>query len=146
MGLFDYVHLSEGVELPKFSEDVSPHEVEWQSKKVAGWPSLRHFKIQDGRLLRKEVETEEMTDKEADEYARERSEYDSWEEWNRNGDELLEPLDPWREEVVEENWVDHNQHGSFEFHGTINGDRWSYEARFTKGELDKIILLSGPDD
>ncbi|WP_205254487.1 MULTISPECIES: hypothetical protein [Halorussus] len=36
-------------------------------------------------------------------------------------------------------------HGSFEFHGSNdgieNGFYWSYEARFTRGDLDAIVFL-----
>ncbi len=46
-------------------------------------------------------------------------------------------------------------HGSFEFHGSSDdiedGFSWSYEARFTRGDLDAIVFLGergggGPDD
>jgi len=45
------------------------------------------------------------------------------------------------------NDVYHNMHGSFEFHASgkpvdgFDDFYWSYEARFTKGDLDKIVFL-----
>ncbi|MFB6177387.1 MAG: hypothetical protein ABEI99_09640, partial [Halobaculum sp.] len=51
-----------------------------------------------------------------------------------------------REETTAEGfWVDHNMHGSFEFHGSHDdiedGFYWSYEARFSRGDLDALVFL-----
>lgn len=146
MGLYDTILLEDGVELPEFPEDKNPRRLEWQSKDI-GHPSMQTFKItHDGRLMRKEVERAEMNDEELDEYAQENG-YDSWEDWNEADTKLNEPLETWKYKVVDEWWADHNMHGSFEFHASgkrvdgFDDFYWSYEARFTKGELEKIVFL-----
>lgn len=146
MGLFDTVLIEDNIELPNFPKDKNVRELEWQSKDI-GRPFMRTFKItNDGRLLRKESEKEEMTDEELDEYAQEKG-YDSWGAWNEAETRFNEPLGTWKYKVIDEWWVDHNMHGSFEFHASgkrVEGFEdvyWSYEARFTKGELEKIVHL-----
>lgn len=137
MGMYDTVEIEEGVELPEFDHD--PSTVGWQTKDI-GHPIMREFRItEDGRLLRHEVRTEET---------------DEPMEWTEEG----EGPTLYEHEVVDETWVDHNQHGSFEFHtgvGPDGGDMqspdvdeytwYSYEARFTEGELDEIVLLQKGD-
>jgi hypothetical protein len=146
MGLFDTIIIEEGIELPEFPDDGDPDDLDWQTKDI-GHPSMSVYKITDnGRLLRKEVERAEMTQEEMDEYARDHG-YESWEVWENTDTKLNEPLDTWKYKVVDEHWVDHNMHGSFEFHAsTRQKDEyedfyWSYEARFTKGQLDEILFL-----
>ena len=144
MGLFDTVILGEEVELPEFPERKNPDELEWQTKDIAR-ASMETYRISNGRLMRKEVEKAKMTEEEQAQKARERG-YDSWEEWEADEDSFG-PIETWKYKVVDEWWADHNMHGSFEFHAS--GSRvegfddfyWSYEARFTRGELDEIIFL-----
>jgi len=54
-------------------------------------------------------------------------------------------LPPKEQTVDEEFWLDHTMHGTFELYGSNDdiedGFRWSYEARFTKGDLDAIVFL-----
>jgi len=145
MGLFDTVILGDKIELPEFSSE--PQNVEWQSKTIGGHPLMNLFKItNDGRLTKKEKSYRDMTDEEIKEMAKENG-YDSWEEWEES-DSKLAPMDSWKRVVDEEWWTDHNQHGSFEIHSsTKNIDDyeniyWSYEVRFTEGNLDDIILLN----
>jgi hypothetical protein len=144
MGLFDTVIIEDGVELPEFPENGDPDDLTWQTKDI-GRPSMRKFKItNDGELLRKEVKRAEMTREEKDEYAREKG-YESWKVWKES--DTYEPLETWKYKVVDEHWVNHNMHGSFEFHASTKRTDgyddfyWSYEARYTKGELDKILFL-----
>lgn len=146
MGLYDTVLIEDGVEIPNFTEDKNPRDLRWQTKDVDR-PCMRTFKItHDGRLVRREVEKAEMSDDELDEYAQNNG-YDSWEAWNEADTPMNEPLDTWKYKVVDEWWVDHEMHGSFEFHASgkrVDGFDdffWSYEARFNKGRLEKIVFL-----
>lgn len=142
MGLYDIIILGEDVELPEWPFEET--NVGWQTKQI-GRPFMGTYKIEDNRLLRKEeeVETKELSDAELEE---------------KIGEDASGPLAELarrEREVTDEWWVDHNHHGSFEFHTSypeeINTDDkfptregkewWSYEARFTKGELEKIVLL-----
>jgi hypothetical protein len=147
MGMFDYIIIEEGIDLPKFPEDKDHTELEWQTKDI-GRPSMRTYKItEDRKLLRKEVEKAKMTPEEQRERAREEG-YESWEEWEQNED-TFGPIETWKYKVVDEWWVDHNMHGSFEFHAStsrVEGFEdfyWSYEARYTKGKLQEIVFLGG---
>jgi hypothetical protein len=153
MGLYDTLVVEDAVELPKFPEDRSPTEVEWQTKDI-GHPSMRTFKLTaSGRLLRKEQDMREKTAEEKQAEAEEHG-FDSWEEYVS----FCEDAD--REEqlsrglgfgilneqtVADEFWLDHNMHGTFEFHGSADdiedGFFWAYEARFTRGDLDAIVFL-----
>jgi len=90
--------------------------------------------------------------------------FDSWDEYvsfceDAQPQALLERgigvAGPDESTVDEAFWLDHNMHGSFEFHGSSDdiedGFSWSYEARFTRGDLDAIVFLGergggGPDD
>lgn len=146
MGMYDYVIIEEGVDLPKFPEDKNHTEIEWQSKDI-NYPSLSTYKItEDRRLLRKEIEKRELTEDELDEKARKNG-YKSWEAWEKADTNIDEPLPTRKYTVEDEWWADHNMHGSFEFHAStsrIEGFEdffWSYEARYTKGELQEIEFL-----
>lgn len=153
MGVYDTLFVEDGVELPKFPRDRSPTEVKWQTKDI-GHPCMRTFKLTaSGRLLRKERDMREKTAAEKQAEATERG-FDSWDEYvsfceDADPEELLRrglgvgiPDD---QTVAEEFWLDHNMHGSFEFHGSNedveDGFFWSYEARFSKGDLDAIAFL-----
>ncbi len=147
MGLFDRVIIEDGINLPGFPEDADPTEVEWQTKQI-GQPFMGAYKLaSDGRLLRREREYREMTQAELNEKAQEHG-YDSWDSWEAADTPLDTPLETWKRTVDEEWWVDHNMHGTFEFHasgkridGSDDDKFWSYEARFTHGDLEEIILL-----
>lgn len=156
MGMFDRIQLEEGVDLPKFPDHRSPTDLEWQTKDI-GMPSMQTYKLTaDGRLLRQEVEYREKTDEEKQNDAEEHG-FSSWEEYTTfaeeaSPDEMMQlgVIGPPRSQTVDERfWLDHNMHGSFEFHasdddaevGEGDGFFWSYEARFTKGELEAIVFL-----
>lgn len=153
MGVYDTLVVEDGVELPKFPRDRSSAEIEWQTKEI-GRPFMRTFKLTgSGRLLRKEREMQEMTADEKQVKAEEHD-FDSWDEYvsfceDADPQELLSRGlgvgEPDAQTVAEEFWLDHNMHGSFEFHGSNDdiedGFFWSYEARFTKGDLDAIVFL-----
>lgn len=144
MGLFDYVEIDTNIELPEFPGE--PQDLEWQSKTINA-PLMDTYKISnDGRLLKKKQEKRKMTEDEIRKKANEHG-FESWEEWE-NSDNTFGPLDNWKYTVKNEYWIDQNRHGSFEFHASSrhikeNDDNtfWSYEARFTDGDLDGIILL-----
>lgn len=137
MGLYDVVEIEAGVGLAEFEGESDA--VEWQTKSIER-PFMRTFKLTaDGRLLRKEQSMRDLTPEERTVKAREHG-FDSWEAWVAA--DGFGPLPTWAQTVDEEWWVDHHQHGSFEFHGSTPDHRYSYEARFTKGDLDGIVLLS----
>lgn len=153
MGAFDTLLVEDDIELPKFPDEREPSEIRWQTKEI-GHPFMRTFKLTaSGRLLRKE---QDMRQKTADEKQAEAEEhgFDSWGDYvsfceAADRQELLERGlgvgPPHEQTVAEEFWLNHNMHGSFEFHGSAsdirNGFVWSYEARFTKGDLDAIVFL-----
>lgn len=143
MGMFDTVKIEEGIELPDWPYDTK--EVDWQSKSI-GRPSMDTYKItEDGRLLKKEVEREELSEDELEDRANEHG-FDSW-------DELVEEspmLSFGTTKVVGEWWEDQNRHGSFKFSAThprektddsVEGVRHTYEAVFRDGDLTDIALL-----
>lgn len=145
MGLFDTVIIEKDVTLPEFPDDSDPHALDWQTKDI-GHPFMRQFKItDDGRLLRHEKEKRKRTPTEREERAQEEG-YETWDAWEKS-DTALSPMKTDEYTVENEKWIDHNMHGSFEFHAsTIDVDGykdffWSYEARFTDGTLDKIVFL-----
>lgn len=160
MSLYDTVVVEGDVELPKFPRDRRPPEIDWQTKEISR-PSMQAFKLTaSGRLLRRE---REMREKTAEEKRAEAEEHD-FESWDAYVS-FCEDADPQERlarglgvgvpderTVAEEFWVDHNMHGSFEFHGSHDdiedGFYWSYEARFTRGDLDAIVFLGerGGDD
>ena len=153
MGVFDTVVVESGIALPKFPPDRDVGEVQWQTKDIAR-PSMRRFKLtEDGRLLRQETELREKTPSEKRAEAEEHG-FDSWDEFvafceSADPEHLLSRglglTGPREQTVDEEFWVDHNMHGSFEFHGSRDdiegGFFWSYEARFTRGDLDALVFL-----
>lgn len=147
MGLYDNVILDDEVELPEFSGN--PQDLSWQSKTVNGQPFMNNFKItNDGKLYRQEKTHRDMTDEEIQEKA-EKHGYSSWSAWEDA--DSFGPLESWKTVTDEVWWVDHHKHGSFEIHAStrhLDGDDkiyWSYEVRFTKGNLDEIILLKKKD-
>jgi len=163
MGVFDTVTVEQGVDWPDECP-IEPDEPAWQSKQI-GAPSSKRYKItSDGRLLRKEYTYREKTGEEKQTEA-EKWGFASWDsyvecyeesdgltvpeavDWDREADgyEDFPPATLPREETVDEVWwADHNMHGSFEFHHSAGSGEpyYSLEARFTKGELDEIVLLN----
>lgn len=153
MGVYDTVVMEDDVELPKFPHDRRPTEIDWQTKEI-GHPFIRTFKLTaSGRLLRKERDMREKTDDEKQAEAEDHG-FDSWDDYvsfceDADPEELLrQGLGlgvPNKQTVADEFWLDHTMHGSFEFHGSnddiTDGFFWSYEARFTKGDLDAIVFL-----
>lgn len=163
MGLFDELVVEDGIELPKFPRERSPTEIEWQTKEI-GRPTMQQYKLaSSGQLLRREREYREKTPEEKHEAAGEHG-FDSWDEYvsfceEADAQDLVQRGigvgGPDGQTVDEEFWVNHNMHGSFEFHGKNDdiedGCYWSYEARFTRGDLDAIVFLGergggGPSD
>ena len=116
MGVFDTIIIGDDVELPELEGEDG--EIWWQTKEV-DMPSMTKYKIEDGKLLKHQVEREEKED----EYT-----------------EVM-GLELPKTEVVDEWWSEYPIHGTFEFHGHNEDHRYSYEARFTKGDLDEIVLL-----
>jgi hypothetical protein len=153
MGLHDTVVVADGVDLPKFPEDRSPKAVDWQTKDLYA-AFQRTFRLtNDGRLLRQETEMREKTAAEKRAEAAEQG-FDSWDAYvafcaDAERQELLRReigvFGPCEETAAETRWVDHEMHGSLDFHGSKadieGGFRWSYEARFTNGRLDAIVFL-----
>jgi len=153
MGVYDTLLVEDGVELPKFPRDRSPTEIDWQTKEI-GHPYMRTFKLTaSGQLLRKERDTREKTADEKQAEAEEHG-FDSWNDYvsfckDADPQELLTRGlgigTPNEQAVADEFWLDHNMYGTFEFHGSNDdiegGFFWSYEARFTKGDLDAIVFL-----
>jgi hypothetical protein len=153
MGLYDVVRIPAEFDLPKFPAEHSPAEIEWQTKQI-GAPHLRTYKISSsGRLLRREQEFREKTSQEKQSEAEDHG-FDSWEAY-RTFCEDAEPREllerglslgaPRDQTVAEEFWMDHSMHGTFEFHGSNDeiedGLFWSYEAQFTRGDLEAIVFL-----
>lgn len=144
MGLYDIVKLDDDIELPGFEGNHT--ELEWQSKNIDGLPFLQLYKIEDDTLLKRKQSHRDATKKELNKKANKRG-YDSWTDW-KNDSDTTAPLDRWKKVVDEEWWVNMEHHGSFEIHtSTSHNDDfeedifWSYEIRFTKGELVDILLL-----
>jgi len=158
MGLYDDVLVAAGVRLPKFPADASPSDIGWQTKEI-GRPALRAYKLTaDGRLLRREREFREKTAEEKQAVAADHG-FESWDEYvsfceNADPDSRIQRgiglRAPNPQTVDEELWLDHNMHGSFEFHGRSDdiedGFHWSYEARFTRGALDAVVFLGERGD
>lgn len=143
--MFDTIILEDEIELPEFN--ASPQEIEWQTKTIQKQPIMDVYKLtNDGRLHRQKQSFRDMTEDEMIQRAK-KAGYDSWEEWE-NSDSAFGPLDSWKRVVDETWWVDEDRHGSFEIHGSTRrldnheDIYWSYEIRFTNGDLDEIILLS----
>lgn len=134
------------VHLPEFPESVEEADCRWSSKNIRGllYGTVRF--TETGRVEEKIEEREEMTPEELDEYAKERVGAESWEAWEEDED-LFGPLETWKQKTTDVSWKDMNYHGSFTFYTSIprgeeTKERYTYEARFTNGDLDEILLLS----
>lgn len=149
MGIYDTIKLEKGIELPGFPIHLDPSDFAWQTKGLR--KCMDTYKItSEGRLLRKDESRREKTTEEKDEMAREYTdgECESWEEWeNTDTGPFNGPLSNWGTTVDETSWVDTEHHGTFEFHESGNGIEsvpdvyWSYEARFTNGDLQDIVFM-----
>lgn len=72
----------------------------------------------------------------------------SWDEYvsfSANAERGIGLVAPPPQTVAAECWVDHEMRGSFEFYGSKkdieDGFPWSYEVRFTLGDLEEIGFL-----
>lgn len=148
MGVFARVFIEEGIDIPKYEHE-DPADIIWQSKRGIDKYSGPYKLTTDGRLKRKEKKFEEKTEKEKKKEA-ENNGFVSWEEYKDSiQDSGLEEriengypvLPPSNKKCVDEWWADHNMHGTFIFYNCIENVYYSYEARFTRGDLEKIILL-----
>lgn len=134
MGLYDTVIVEKNVNLPKFEGD--PSEIEWQTKDLNSLMDI--YKItSSGKLLRKNIEKEERSEEELNKKAEEKG-YDSYEEMVE--DKKVYSI-AYKMKKVDEWWEEIDIHGSFKFYSTIDDKRWTYEARFSYGSLDDIILI-----
>ena len=137
MGLYDTLIVEDGIDLPKFPPDRRPSEIEWQTKEI-GHPYMKTYKLTAaGELLRKEQDRREKTAAEKSAEAEEHG-FDSREDYrsfceNADSQELLDRglglAGPTEQTVATEFWLNHNMHGSFEFHGKHDaieaGFHWS---------------------
>jgi hypothetical protein len=135
------------ITLPQFPRDLTAEELQWYTKNLNGilYGTVRFTSSQT--LEQKKEEKEERTAEELDEYAQERVGKKSWADWKKD-DDLLGPLETWKQKTVRTYWEDVQYHGSFSFYTSITDEeantrtRYTYEARFTHGNLDEILLLS----
>lgn len=150
MGVYATVEIESGVDIPDFPGD--PQEADWQSK-IGVDPYNGPYRItDDGRLLRQQETRREKTDEEKREEAAEYG-FDTWADYKEAVEavDIFESMDNgWppfvREQTVDEEWWgDHNQHGTVRFRTRHDGVRYAYEARFTKGDLDDIVLIDRSD-
>lgn len=151
MGMYDTLEIENNVQIEEMSIDVDPHKLTWQTKTVGPPPSMRKFKISnDGKLLRKETIKTKRSDEEMDKKAREEG-YESWDDWVESDTMLGKPYESNKYKVESVWWANHNMHGELEFHTTtrhikgVDDYYVSYEATFTKGELDEIMLVEERD-
>jgi len=129
MGLYDTLELPTDCPLP--GTDVDPSTVDWQTKSI-GRPSLRTFRITpDGRLLQAETHTETVPEEKRP------ASGDAWEE------SLLRTAGSLRR--VHDGWTERASHGVVRFSGTVDGERLTYEAKFTDGRLVAVRAAGGDD-
>lgn len=127
MGLYDQVRIENGldIDLPDFDGD--PSQVEWQTKTFSR-PQLDVYKVtEDRRLLKEDAEYEVRPEEERPRYDEEIGGFES--EWEKLAGILKK---------THKGWSDTNYHGILEFHATVDGERYAYEAKFTDGELVEI--------
>jgi len=129
MGMFDRLAFEDGfeVEFPDIGAD--PSEITWQTRSIARHqPTLENYKITaDGRLFRQEADYEHVPEEDRPDYNEETDECDS----------PVRKMAGSRKKI-HQSWSDTEYHGIFEFHGTIDGDYVSLEAKFTDGKLVAI--------
>jgi hypothetical protein len=142
MGIFATVEIGGDVELPHFPESLDHTTRWWQSKRGLDLYEQGPYKItKDGRLLLKQRTYREKTDEEKQAEA-EKWGLDSWDSFVTCYEESGGMLIP--DEVY---WSDQDYHGAFEAHASGKREEdwpdvfFSYEFRFSNGELDEIVLL-----
>lgn len=133
MGMYDVLRLSEDVELPGFPGD--PSEVEWQTKELQMHPALEVYKIEDGRLFKENAEYEHVPEEERPAYNEEIGGFEH--EFER----MFGMLSKNRH-----GWDDTEYHGVFEFHASHEDTYYSYESKFTDGELVDITKQRPTED
>ena len=127
MGLYDWVKIEDGLDTGLPGYDGDPTEVEWQTKTFSR-PQLDVYKItQNRRLYKEDAEYEVRPEDERPRYDEEIGGFES--EWEKAAGML---------EKTREGWSDTNYHGILEFHKSINGEGFAYEAKFTNGELVEL--------
>ena len=153
MGLFDTIRLEPGITLPNFPAALDAQSLDWQTKDL-GQPTMETYKLTaGGRLLRRTATHRQKTSGEKQREAADHG-FENWEAYVSAVDaaDLGTKLEQGYPLVVQQQvedevwWADHNQHGTFEFHASSPEDSeydivWSYEARFTKGNLDEFVFL-----
>lgn len=134
MGVYDKLKFSSNHKFPNLTESVEVSNIEWQTKELGR--KFYDYKVgKSGQLYVRDVERREMTEKEKDEYARDRG-YDSWDSWVNNDENT--PLALWSKKISKEEWVKKEITKSFEIHTIIDDDYWSYIVEFESGELRNI--------
>ena len=129
MGLFDRLTFEDGlhVEFPAIGAD--PFDITWQTKSIARHPPMMDtYKVTSGARLLKEAAAYERVPEE------DRPGY------NDEIGGFEHEIDGLRGAItkVDQEWVNMEYHGTFEFHRTIDGDYSSLEATFTDGQLVAI--------
>lgn len=160
MGIFDSIRVEEGVDLPHFPENIDQTEVGWQSKSLAC--CMYKYKLsEEGRLLRKQKSYRERTDEEKQEESRQASYTKDqvvdevwWADQNQHGsfefysslrrdpqDEVPLRKDPNGQKLRDDDGEVVTKPTDYALDLFI-----CYEARFTKGDLDEIILVPRTDE
>lgn len=131
MGLFDHLTIADDIDLPEWEYDDDPG---WQTKDIER-PAMYHYRItSDGRLEKRQDIYREKTDEEKQQEAKKWG-FDSWDEYVETYDEFVEEGEynhtvpeavDWDEDAIK-------APREFETH-----EYWSFEAMFTKGDLDSI--------
>jgi len=119
MGLFNWLLIEDGVELPKFNGE----KERWQTKDMDDL-LMDNYKItSDGRLFHESYET-----------------YTVPKEERPHPDANEGSIEAMAGSMGTKNheWVDIEYHGTLEFHGVVDDDLHSFVAKFTDGELEEI--------
>lgn len=126
MGLYDIVELPDTVELPDFAGN--PTEIEWQSKTLQSHPCMDVYKLtSEGRLLKEDAEYEQVPEEDRPNYDEDIGGF------KNEIDEMFGSISKERH-----GWDDTEQHGIVEIHGVFEDTYYSYELKFTDGELVDI--------
>ena len=129
MGMYDYVELEPGVELPDFDGD--PTDVEWQTKTFPQ-PCMVVYRITtDGDLLEEDAEYDVVPEEERPHYNEDIGGFE--EEWHAAFGMLRKER---------HGWDRREYHGILEFHGSYDDHLHRFEAKFTDGELEEITRVA----
>lgn len=125
--MYDKLQIEEGLEVDFPEAPQNPSTITWQTK--AFHPcALEVYKISaDGRLLKEEARYETVPEEERPLY---NEEIDGFEEEAHQAFGVLNR--------ISEGWTDTEYHGMITFKGSIDGKTYTYEAKFTDGELEDI--------